>query len=89
MKPIPILKTQHLRIRLLIPDDFTLLVDYQNKNKKHLSQWEPSRALAYFSPDETKLRAKNSLKQFQQGTAVTLIAFHHKDKAKIIALCTF
>jgi len=76
-------------ITILKPENFNLLVNYQNENKKHLSQWEPSREQGHFSPSNTEQRVNNSFNKFQQGTELTLVAFHHKEKTKIIGQCSF
>lgn len=88
LKSIPELETENLIISVLSPDNFELLVKYQNENRSHLSAWEPSRVPEYFSSEETRKRVKLSFKEFQSGSSISLVAFD-KNKSEIICLCTF
>jgi ribosomal-protein-alanine N-acetyltransferase len=88
LKLIPELETENLIISVLTPDDFELLVKYQNENRSHLSPWEPSRTPQYFSLEETKKRVELSFKDFQLGSSISLAAFD-KNKSEIIGLCSF
>jgi ribosomal-protein-alanine N-acetyltransferase len=85
---IPELKTQNMIISVLKPDDITLLLKYQNENRKHFAKWEPTRSLDYYSAEETRKRIDTNLQNFQLGASVSLVAFN-KAKTEIIALCTF
>ncbi|MGE6650269.1 GNAT family N-acetyltransferase [Shewanella colwelliana] len=85
---IPELKTPNMIISVLKPDDLTLLVKYQNENRKHFAKWEPTRSLDYYSAEETRKRINTNLQSFKLGTSVSLVAFN-KAKTEIIALCTF
>jgi len=75
-------------ISVLKPDDFNLLVVYENENKQHLSPWQPIRKSDYFSVEQTKNRLKESLNNFHLGTSLTLVGFSH-DRSAIICTCTF
>ncbi|WP_426356821.1 GNAT family N-acetyltransferase [Pseudocolwellia sp. HL-MZ19] len=88
MKLVPVLETKNLIITILTPADFKLLVEYQNNNKQHLSQWEPIRTPEYFDEYETKKRIENSSLDYQLGNSISLVALN-KDKNKIVSLCTF
>lgn len=85
---IPELKTPNMSISVLKPDDFSLLVKYQNENRKHLESWEPIRAKGYYSTEETRKRIETNFQNFKLGTSVSLVGFN-KNKTEIIALCTF
>ena len=88
MKSIPELKTENLIISLLNPEDFKLLVKYESENRIHLSQWEPTRSVEYFSLEETQKRVEINIENFQLGSSISLVGFN-KEQSKIICLCTF
>lgn len=85
---IPELKTPHMIISVLKPDDVPLLVKYQNENRGHLAKWEPTRSSDYYSVEETQKRIETNLQNFELGVSISLAAFN-KEKTEIIALCTF
>lgn len=82
------LNTPNLLITLLKPEHLTLLVNYQNENRLYLAKWEPKRAEAYFSLEETKKQINKSVQQFKLGTGVSFVSWN-RSKTKIIGLCTF
>jgi ribosomal-protein-alanine N-acetyltransferase len=88
LKLIPELETENLIISVLNPDDFELLVKYENDNRSHLSPWEPTRIAEYFGLEETKKRVELNFKDFQLGSSISLVAFD-KSKSEIICLCSF
>ena len=88
MELIPELETENLIISVLDPNDFELLVKYENDNRSHLSKWEPIRAEEYFSLEETKKRVELNFSDFQLGTSINLVAYD-KSKSEIICLCSF
>ena len=88
MKLIPELETENLIISVLKPDDFELLVNYENDNRSHLSPWEPTRATGYFGLDETKKRVELNFTDFKLGSSISLVALN-KSKSEIVCLCSF
>jgi len=88
LKLIPELETENLIISVLKPDDFELLVKYENVNRSHLSPWEPTRITEYFCLEETKKRVELNFKDFQLGSTIPLVALD-KTKSEIICLCSF
>jgi ribosomal-protein-alanine N-acetyltransferase len=88
LKLIPELQTENLIISVLKPDDFELLVKYENENRAHLSPWEPTRIEEYFGLEETRKRVELNFKNFQLGSSISLVAFD-KSKSKIICVCSF
>jgi len=88
MRLIPELETENLIISTLNPDDFELLVKYENNNRSHLSPWEPTRTAEYFGLEETQKRVELNFKDFQLGTSIHLVGYD-KSKSDIICLCSF
>ena len=81
-------KTKNMIVSVLKPEDILLLIKYQNDNCEHLAKWEPTRALSYYSAEETKKRIVTGMQNFELGTSVSLVGFN-EDKTEIIGLCTF
>jgi [ribosomal protein S5]-alanine N-acetyltransferase len=88
MDIIPQLKTDNMIISVLRPEDFTLLVKYQNENRQHLLKWEPMRTADFYTPEATKKRVLINYQHFKLGTSLSLVGFN-KTKTEIIGLCTF
>ena len=88
LKSIPVLKTENMIISVLNPNDFELLVKYENENRIYLSQWEPTRSPTYFSLEYTQKRVESNFKKFQSSSSISLVGFD-KEQSKIICLCTF
>jgi ribosomal-protein-alanine N-acetyltransferase len=88
LKTIPEFKTENLIISVLCPQDYKLLVKYENDNRSHLSQWEPTRTEDYFSLEESQKRALNDFENFQLGSSIFLVGFD-KSKSEIICICSF
>ena len=82
------LKTPNMIISLLKVEDINLLVKFQNENKQHLTKWEPTRTLDYYSVEATQKRIESNTQDHELGKSVSLVAFN-KTKTEIIALCTF
>ncbi len=88
MRKIPEFKTENLIVSVLCPQDYKLLVRYENDNRSHLSPWEPARAEEYFSLEETQKRTMLNFDSFKLGSSISLVGFD-KSKSEIICLCSF
>jgi len=88
LRKIPEFKTENLIVSVLCPQDYKLLVKYENDNRSHLSPWEPARAEEYFSVEETQKRTMFNFESFKLDLSISLVGFD-KIKSEIICLCSF
>jgi len=73
MNQIPIFHTDRLLITVLSPDQYKLMVRYQDLNREHLSPWEPLRAAGYFDDVTTQARLHDNLESFYAGASIPLV----------------
>ena len=88
MHSIPEFKTKNLLITVLNPKDYLLLFEYEKKNKRHLSKWEPLRSTAYFDEKQTEARVKNNYIDFSSGNSICLNGLNPEGN-EILASCNF
>ncbi|HYD81960.1 MAG TPA: GNAT family N-acetyltransferase [Paucimonas sp.] len=95
MSELPTIETDRTVLRLLLPDQAQLLVDYQLDNRAHLAPWEPLREESFYSLEAARRRIEDGLQAFADGRAVHFAVFardsrhDEPDAARIIALCNF
>ena len=64
------LKGERIELRLLRPDNAEEMLNYYNKNKKHLMPFEPSRDNSFYTLQVQKHILMEGYRQFLSGTAV-------------------
>lgn len=85
---IPELITDNLIITVLNPEDSSLLANYENYNREHLSKWEPIRTENYFTNESVKKRVELNFKSFKSGSSIPLVGLD-KTRSRVICTCNF
>ncbi len=75
-------------MEILGPEDAGLMLRYQEKNRAHLSPWEPLREAAFFTPTHWQNQLQENRDLFNMGTAFRFSALA-QDRSEIIGLCNF
>ncbi|ENZ04053.1 hypothetical protein HMPREF1092_00074 [Clostridium thermobutyricum] len=71
-EPIIKLQGENIYLRNLTPNDSEEILNYYNKNKKHLEKFEPSRDKDFYTLETQQSLLNESYKQFLNGTSYEL-----------------
>ncbi len=78
-----IYETDRLILRRLNIQDANLLLDYLQRNKRFLQEWEPLRDESFYLSESIKEKIKDENQSFKNKTSLSLYIFN-KDEQKII-----
>lgn len=88
MTRLPTISTRRTRLTVLAPADSALLCEYRNRNRQHLSSWEPARDDAYFTEAAAREHLARTLALAETGQALHLAALCN-DASQMVAACSF
>lgn len=88
MKVLPRFKTQRTVIVLLQPEHADRVLSYYQKNRQHLSPWEPQKPPAFYSLENTELRLTQYLDNFVCDRGYHFAAFT-LDFKEVVGICNF
>ena len=84
---LPEISTARTQLRVLLPEDAELLLAFRQRNRHHLTPWEPTRVADYYTVESARAALTLSLAHVRQGTALHLAAFD--DRQRLVGLCNF
>ncbi|MEW5765491.1 MAG: GNAT family N-acetyltransferase [Acidobacteriota bacterium] len=84
-RPLPVLETARLLLRVPGPRDAGRVLTYVLENRDHLAPWEPERTEAYFTLPFWKAELRNARRESLAGTALRLALFRKADAGGAVA----
>ncbi|MGL4249991.1 MAG: ribosomal protein S5-alanine N-acetyltransferase [Aeromonas sp.] len=85
---LPHIKTTRAHLTVLTPDRAGLILDFYQRNRAHLSRWEPLRDESFYTLSCWYGRLQESYSQFFNGCDINLVALDPADE-QVIATCNF
>ncbi|MBR9727375.1 GNAT family N-acetyltransferase [Shewanella intestini] len=66
----------------------SMLLEYEQHNKAHLSRWEPKRSADYFTQEATLSRLNQAVTDTMSGKSVSLVGLNPQ-QSRIVCRCQF
>ncbi|PJG59571.1 GNAT family N-acetyltransferase [Aeromonas cavernicola] len=83
---LPYIKTPRAHLTLLTPDKAGLILDFYQRNRAHLTPWEPLRDAYFYTLPYWHGRLQDSYSQCFNGTGINLVALDPAGE-QVIAIC--
>lgn len=85
---VPNIKTERLSIKLLEPSEAGLMTEFRNMNKQHLTRWEPTRSLEFYTEGFWRMQLRFAIRDFRNGESVCLTILN-RSESQVIGVCNY
>ena len=84
--PIPVIRTERLRLTLPSPAESPAVVDYYLRNRNHLECWEPRRGPDFFTVGFWERQLEGAQLEFQRDAGARLLLSLHDQPGRFIGV---
>ncbi|MDA0789556.1 MAG: ribosomal protein S5-alanine N-acetyltransferase [Proteobacteria bacterium] len=88
VRPLPRLATERLILKLLEPSDASLMARFRRENKDHLTRWEPTRPLEFYTDGFWQMQLRVAIREFRSGSSVCLVMMDSVEQ-EVLGVCNY
>ncbi|MBI5155568.1 ribosomal protein S5-alanine N-acetyltransferase [Candidatus Poribacteria bacterium] len=88
-KPLPVLETDRLVLRLAAEGDVPAIVRYYDENRDYLQPFEPLRPPGFFTPSFWYGQVQRNIEEFRTGASLRLFSFVKAAPADVAGYMSF
>ncbi len=85
---LPRIETPRTLIKLLEPESAPLMTIYRQENRQHLTRWEPTRSLRFYTDEFWQLQLRAAIREYRHGLSACLVVMN-KEEDEVLGVCNF
>lgn len=82
-------ETEHLVLKVLEEGDAHMVLDYYDRNREFLKEWEPVRTDEFYSREFHEKELLGDLRKMEKGEGLRLWIFHKGDETRVLGAVAF
>ncbi len=86
--PLPRVVTERLVLKLLEPSDAPLMARFRQENREHLTRWEPTRSVEFYTDGFWQMQLRSAIREFRSGTSVCLVIMDEFEQ-EVVGVCNY